>query len=746
MHRQFLMLVLLLGSLLGAEAQTTATSHIKNPSLESGVRYWTVDGLSSQSNNSFSKKAGSLYAEKWVSSGSSVGNASLKQVVTDLPAGKYKLTVAAQNLNQDNTSAQCAGACIYAGQAQTPVYTPDDYSVEFTTYSGEVEIGFVASNAKGNWLAVDNFRLFRLEDISVQEMIDTLSQLIAFAEPLLLQEMDDPSKDLLSTAISQARSLTVESNLSDLQSAFIQLEKYISRAEFAIQLYNATPGTGTAPRVSSTNHYVATGATEALVRATMSGSNIKERGVCWSTKHEPTVLDERTTDYYSLNGYIFHLTGLKPATVYYIRPYVINSTFTVAYGDEVKIITHKKGNCVGTWDNGAPDAAANARCRNAIEETIDYFNEWTGIMGFTLSGHYGADTQTADCSYGGWMRIGPNTGNQAIGTVIHETGHGVGVGTSDRWWDKNFHDWSWKGREATEMYQFLENKANNPDYYMVGDNTHGWGTSATYDWFVNGADKDKHTPLQYIGGCALLYSLFVDGLCPTSAYPNGLPGYTYNFEDSSTYYLMCKDATRGLDSGLMYEKNSLGTYKPSIAYCLNDQDEIPESAGWFIEFDPETALYRFRNVSSGRYLSHSATSMSMKKTTKPGDTEGFQLMPDRTDVKLVSNGANITTHGYWMAWNASGNKAFSAPTNSPTGNCTPAEMNVTNAATMQQWIILTKEEVAKLKPETTAIEKIQAGNSTIESNTTHIYNTMGQQVLSPISGLYIVNNKKIYIR
>ena len=106
----------------------------------------------------------------------------------------------------------------------------------------------------------------------------------------------------------------------------------------------------------------------------------------------------------------------------------MNKTYEVAYGDEVKIVTHPKGTCTWSWNEGAPDAAANERCRTAIKQTIDYFNEWTGIMGFHLSGHYGSGTPTADCSYGGWMRIGPNAGNQAIGTVLHETGHGVGVG------------------------------------------------------------------------------------------------------------------------------------------------------------------------------------------------------------------------------------------------------------------------------------------------------------------------------
>ena len=94
---------------------------------------------------------------------------------------------------------------------------------------------------------------------------------------------------------------------------------------------------------------------------------------------------------------------------------------------------------------------------------------------------------------------------------------------------------------------------------MIGEAVHGWGNKATYDWFVNGADKDKHLELQYLGGCCLLYALFIDGLCPTYNYPNGLSGYTYNFDSEKKYYLMCKNADYGLGSGLLYARTTSAT-------------------------------------------------------------------------------------------------------------------------------------------------------------------------------------------
>ncbi len=734
------------------------TAYITNPSFEkNGTEGWTSENLSAQSNSSFTKKAGSYYLEKWVGSGGA-GNASVRQVIENLPNGRYKLTVAAQNYTQSSTSKKNTGAYIYANDQKTIVYTPNDYSVTFTNIAGEAEIGFVAENATGNWLAVDNFRLYLIGYIDESVVIEELSRLAETAKQLQTSMQSAATAQVLENAIGAAEKViageaeyisritlslqeaieATTKSIAEYQAleekiasvitnyeegkegaeAFMavideakamaknaevtsealsaEIEK-LDKAVLAFNLANATPGTGVAPKVTATNTYVPTGSTAALVRATMTGSNIVERGVCWSTERNPTVLDNRTTKSFSLRGYIFHIQGLEPATVYYVRPYVMNKTYTVAYGEEVKIVTLPKGTCTWSWDEGAPTADANTRCRNAVKETIDYFNEWTGIKGFHLSGHYGSGTPTADCSYGGWMRIGPNAAYQAIGTVLHETGHGVGVGTSDRWWDSTVHNWQWLGRETNEVYHFLENVYNNSDYVFVGDSQHGWGSNASYDWLVNGADKDKHEEFQYIGGMCILHGLFIDGLCPTGNDPNGISGYTYNFDDNKKYYLMNKNEERGLGEGLLYQRNATNTgWKP---YLKNE--EVSDSAAWYMEYNAQQGYYLFKNAMSGKYLTHKTggTTVTLKTVAagkSPANTEFFQLMPDRKDVTLTGNGKSITTHGYWFTWNDSGNKSIGA---NAYGNVTKygavpvVNFNYTDAATDQQWIIISEDEL-----------------------------------------------------
>lgn len=807
------------------------TEYILNPSFENSTNGWDCENLATQTNTEFKKKAGSTYLEKWKESGS-VGSGYVKQVIKNLPNGIYKLTAGAQNYTQSSTNKKNTGAYIFAGKEQTTIYTPDDYSVTFTSIAGEVEIGFVAENATGNWIAVDHFRLYLIGQISTQDALAELQRMIKEIE-----ERETPVSVIMSStaakaqqeAIAKAKLISETSTEADIQTAMKNLlaadeAALLSMAEYeallkkiqevatnagegyeakeggnalkqeidkayelttnadatsaelaagiehlntallAFNIANATPGTGTAPKVTITNSYVATGATEALMRATMTGSNILERGVCWSTEHNPTVLDSRTTKSFSLNGYIFHVKGLKPATVYYLRPYVMNKTYTVAYGDEVKIVTHPKGTCTWSWDDAGPDDATNERCRKALKETIDFFNEWTGIKGFHLSGHYvpgaGAGGGTADCSYGGYMRISQNSANQAVGTVLHETGHGVGVGTHPRWSDKNVHDWKWLGREANKIYQFLENKEGNDEYVMVGDGTHGWGEKATYDWFVNGSSTDKHLELQYIGGCILLYGLFIDGLDPTSSQwwvteNNGIPGYTYNFDDSKKYYLMNKNAECGLGEGVLYQRSST-----AVAWKPNLTDEaINDSAAWYIEFNPQSGYYMFKNAASGKYLTHntSNSNVSLKSTSSPGTNERFQLMPDRTDVTIGAGSSKLTTHGFWFTWtvNKADFKSMKANTCGKItgyGSINQTAFDYSDKATNQQWIIISEDELEAYRNAaiSTNIESVAQEDRTGKS-VTGIYTIDGIRLPKTQKGFNIIryNNgttQKIYIK
>ena len=71
---------------------------------------------------------------------------------------------------------------------------------------------------------------------------------------------------------------------------------------------------------------------------TDGGSDVKARGVCWSTHLNPTISDSITINGLGLGTYSSSITGLSPGVTYYIRAYAINLIGT-AYGNQVTITT-----------------------------------------------------------------------------------------------------------------------------------------------------------------------------------------------------------------------------------------------------------------------------------------------------------------------------------------------------------------------------------------------------------------------
>ena len=63
-------------------------------------------------------------------------------------------------------------------------------------------------------------------------------------------------------------------------------------------------------------------------------STVTARGVCWSTSHNPTISNSKTTNGTGAGSFTSTLTGLTLGTTYYVRAYATNDVGT-AYGAEV---------------------------------------------------------------------------------------------------------------------------------------------------------------------------------------------------------------------------------------------------------------------------------------------------------------------------------------------------------------------------------------------------------------------------
>ena len=71
------------------------------------------------------------------------------------------------------------------------------------------------------------------------------------------------------------------------------------------------------------------------------GSAITDRGVCWSTSSNPTILNYTTNDGNGTGSFTSYLTGLTSGTIYYARAYATNSAGT-AYGNQITFTTNVK--------------------------------------------------------------------------------------------------------------------------------------------------------------------------------------------------------------------------------------------------------------------------------------------------------------------------------------------------------------------------------------------------------------------
>lgn len=415
------------------------TGRITNPSFETGdFTGWSVTNMGTQNNDIFTLKKGSWYVESWTWRGNTIGDARLSQTLTELPAGRYRLKFAAQNIQEDTPNVEQTGAWLFAGGHTVPVTVRANYTLEFVQVADVMEIGFEAKGATGNWLSLDNFQLEYISD-NYDDVKTEFALWIAKAEALVNQRMNSTVQQALADAIAAARTaLDTESNIpasaSTLEatvavattsqevfgrlanaiaaaqdeidaSAAIQKDDYqaainaaravyeatsttnaqaeaaiaaLAEASFAFKILNGM-GSGTPPTVVTDTRYIR-GCTWAFGRSTVSGSDIIEEGFCWSEQPDPKVTDNRTTEYLNQAGRIYWLRELKPATVYYMRAYAINKDYAVGYGEVIKFITVPKGK-IGWWYNNGGDEDTNARLNYAIGTAVDYY--WNNCPVFT---------------------------------------------------------------------------------------------------------------------------------------------------------------------------------------------------------------------------------------------------------------------------------------------------------------------------------------------------------------------------
>lgn len=709
------------------------TERILNPSFETGdFTGWTAVGMSMQSNNVFNVKKVTWYVERWTWKGNSVGDARLSQSLNKMPAGRYRLTATAQNIQEDTPQAKQSGAWIFAGVHTEGVNVRGTYTLVFEQVSDVMELGFEAKGATGNWLAIDNFRLEYIGN-SFEDIKAGLTDLLAKAEAMVTQRMDSKALEALQTAISTVKPLLSQSNTDgwseaarNLESAYseavsshesfaslaaaiaaakdeltssqaTQKDEYqsaiaaaqavydnasttdaeaeaaiapLTAAAFAFKVLN---GSGTPPTVETDPRFIR-GCTWAFGRSSVSGSDIIEEGFCWAENPDPRVTDNRTTEYMNQAGKIYWIRNLKPATIYYMRAYAVSKNYAVGYGDVIKVVTVPKGS-VGHWYNNGGDEETNDRINYAINTSMDYYwNNLTSIHGFGISVTYSPGTPTADCNYGGGMRVGASSSYQQPGTIMHEALHGIGVGTHGMWWSADMRSdgsrGDWLGDRVTEAVRFWD---NSPTAVITGDDMHLW------PYGCNGAHEDNHSDNLYCMMGILAQALNEDGLPGSSEIGYALPYYSFTHEDGKKYYIKNEDEKRGLRSSYLVE-----TASHTLEWKAMDADEAfaNDAAAWYLSFTPDNQYYQLRNAGSGYYMTYSSGFKTAKHATATS-ADNLHLMRGRVDVE--------GHRGYYIIHPESSANPPALVGNA-SGKTGSSAWNISKSATSQRWLILSSEE------------------------------------------------------
>lgn len=602
----------------------------------------------------------------------------------------------------------------------------------------------------GYWALFDNFRL-EYEGFDINTIVDFVKEQIAIAQSLSGEKMQNTALIILNTAISQAQQTISADPLvsDDLFAANTQLLEAINAASISIaaysnlqaaidsaivvydsngneaavlqtnineaqtvsnnfdieldeindatdKLYSAifvyclSNPTGPVPAVV-TNSNFARGATAAFGRNAVSGvvlSDILERGFCWSTHPDPTILDNRTTKYFNNNGNIYHIENLEPATVYYMRAYALTKGYAVGYGDAIKVITIPKGTVTYSLTGSVTGSGEHyPRIADAVSSAVDYFNNFTSIRGHHLTVSFSAGTPTAEASYGGYLQFGASPSYQRTGTALHEMGHTIGVGQHNIWYGPGSvlradgSRGAWLGDRANKVVQFFENSSTS---YLNGDHTHMW------PYGINGASEDNGSEILYIANSLIHQAIGEDGLPPTGGFAT--PAYTFEHVDEIKYYIKNEAESRGRNTSFLVEDAS-----GNLVYRTMNADEAfqNDSAAWYFSFVPATAYYRIRNAATGKYFTYRISGINgigLASKETPAASENFQLMRARIDTKIGSGSDAFITRGYWIIRPQSvlNPPCFIAGAN---GTTSAGSFNLSNTATTQRWLLLTEEDV-----------------------------------------------------
>lgn len=336
--------------------------------------------------------------------------------------------------------------------------------------------------------------------------------------------------------------------------------------------------------VSDFNHFYAIGGGEVVANG---GLDIIERGICWSTSHNPTTTGNKLTAGGGMGNYECRMSYLYGNTTYYVRAFAANAA-GMAYGNEVTFTT-------SPHPNTAPEGAIPALFSISATQQVFFSkgnlqyqastgtwrfaeHQWDYVGGISNGyPYYGeefgtvyengvkCDNSLISQTYSGWIDLfgwatsGWNNNNHYYQPWNTETTGWVVDGYGYGYWDGEYSNYNMTGDYANMdwgVFNAISNGGNEPGLWRTSGNV--------LDYIVNhrqnAAYLQSSGTVNGVQGLILLPDAWIlpDGV----SFLGSASGYDINTYDLEHWEIMENAGAvflpmAGIRSGVDYSKNSM---------------------------------------------------------------------------------------------------------------------------------------------------------------------------------------------
>ena len=193
------------------------------------------------------------------------------------------------------------------------------------------------------------------------------------------------------------------------------------------------------------------------------GFEVTERGICWSTSHNPTIEGNHGANGAGLGSFPVNMYYLEPDTTYYVRAYATNS-YTTAYSNEISFRTE----ATQLWPNGMLPGLFSVSDTQQVQ-----FSQ--------------GNLQYKGSCYMPYWRFAEHQWDY-FGTT-------TGQNSSDENVDRDLFGWGTSGYDNGAIcYQPWSTSTNTGDYYVYGNYTLNLNDrTGQADWGYNPILNGDHT-------------------------------------------------------------------------------------------------------------------------------------------------------------------------------------------------------------------------------------------------------------